>query len=120
MSTWERLASLPLRIEDYALEGLSESVSSDFERLSTVIRLRGGGQEGLGEDVTYDGVDQEILQARRTAAAARGQLHARRASASSWPASTCSRRPPSVRSRVAIACGRMSRRRSISRCARPA
>jgi L-alanine-DL-glutamate epimerase-like enolase superfamily enzyme len=38
-------------------------VSSEFERKSTVIRLRGTGSEGLGEDVTYDAVDHEILQA---------------------------------------------------------
>jgi L-alanine-DL-glutamate epimerase-like enolase superfamily enzyme len=38
-------------------------VSSDFERKSTLIRLRGGGEEGIGEDVTYDAVDHEILQA---------------------------------------------------------
>jgi L-alanine-DL-glutamate epimerase-like enolase superfamily enzyme len=63
MSTWERLAGLELEIDDYALEGLRASVSSAFERKSTVIRLRGGGEEGLGEDVTYDAVDHEILQA---------------------------------------------------------
>jgi L-alanine-DL-glutamate epimerase-like enolase superfamily enzyme len=62
-STWERLADLPVRIESYALEGLRASVSSGFERKSTVIRLRGGGHEGLGEDVTYDAVDHDILQA---------------------------------------------------------
>jgi L-alanine-DL-glutamate epimerase-like enolase superfamily enzyme len=45
------------------LEALQASVSSDFERKSTVIRLRGGGEDGLGEDVTYDAVDHEILQA---------------------------------------------------------
>src|SRR2546428_3294567 len=50
-------------IEDYTLEPLTASVSSNFERKSTVIRLRGGGQEGVGEDVTYDAVDREILQA---------------------------------------------------------
>jgi hypothetical protein len=37
-------------------------VSTGFERKSTVIRLRGADQDGLGEDVTYDAVDQEILQ----------------------------------------------------------
>jgi L-alanine-DL-glutamate epimerase-like enolase superfamily enzyme len=63
MSTWERLADLPLEIEDYALQPLHATVSSDFERKSTLIRLRGAGQEGVGEDVTYDGVDHEILQA---------------------------------------------------------
>ncbi len=63
MSTWELLAELPVEIESYALEPLSAQVSSAFERSSTVIRLRGAGAEGLGEDVTYDGLDHAILQA---------------------------------------------------------
>ena len=63
MSDWERLAGLELEIEEYSLEALQASVSSDFERKSTVIHLRGAGEEGLGEDVTYDAVDQELLQA---------------------------------------------------------
>ena len=42
MSTWERLAELPVEIEDYTLEALSARVSSDFDRASTVIHLRGG------------------------------------------------------------------------------
>jgi hypothetical protein len=54
MSTYERVADLPLTIDGYALEGLSRAVSSGFERRTTVIGLRGGGEEGLGEDVTYD------------------------------------------------------------------
>ncbi|HEV3283927.1 MAG TPA: hypothetical protein VG010_06960 [Solirubrobacteraceae bacterium] len=63
MSTWERLAGLPVEIEDYSLEALQATVSSEFERKTTVIHLRGAGEEGLGEDVTYDAVDHEILQA---------------------------------------------------------
>jgi L-alanine-DL-glutamate epimerase-like enolase superfamily enzyme len=63
LSTWELLAGLPVEIEGYSLEPLQATVSSEFERKSTVIRLRGAGEEGLGEDVTYDGVDQELLQA---------------------------------------------------------
>jgi L-alanine-DL-glutamate epimerase-like enolase superfamily enzyme len=63
VSTWERLAELPVQIEEYSLEGLQASVSSDFERKSTLIRLRGAGEEGIGEDVTYDAVDHEIMQA---------------------------------------------------------
>ena len=55
VSTYARVADLPLEIEGYSLEGLSRTVSSGFERLTTVIRLHGGGEEGLGEDVTYDG-----------------------------------------------------------------
>jgi L-alanine-DL-glutamate epimerase-like enolase superfamily enzyme len=63
VSTWETLAGLEVEIEDYVLEGLQATVSSEFERKSTVIHLRGRGEEGLGEDVTYDAVDHDILQA---------------------------------------------------------
>jgi hypothetical protein len=64
MSLFEdRLADLPLRIDDYALERLQRDVSSQFTRVSTVIRFRGGGEEGIGEDVTYDAVDHDVLQA---------------------------------------------------------
>jgi L-alanine-DL-glutamate epimerase-like enolase superfamily enzyme len=62
-STWERLADLPLQIDSYELEPLQALVSSEFERKSTVIHLAGAGEVGLGEDVTYDAVDHEILQA---------------------------------------------------------
>jgi hypothetical protein len=61
MSTWERLAQLPVQIEECVLEPLQMDVSSDFQRKSTVIRLRGGGEEGVGEDVTYDALDHELL-----------------------------------------------------------
>jgi L-alanine-DL-glutamate epimerase-like enolase superfamily enzyme len=63
VSTWELLAGLSLEIDHYSLEPLQADVSSDFVRKSTVIHLHGGGHEGVGEDVTYDAVDQEILQA---------------------------------------------------------
>jgi L-alanine-DL-glutamate epimerase-like enolase superfamily enzyme len=60
---WSRVSGLTLEIEDYALERLERAVSSDFTRVSTVIRLRGGdGHEGLGEDVSYDAEDQLALQ----------------------------------------------------------
>jgi L-alanine-DL-glutamate epimerase-like enolase superfamily enzyme len=63
VSAWETLAGLRVTIEDYFLEPLQANVSSDFERKSTVIHLQGPGEEGIGEDVTYDAIDQEILQA---------------------------------------------------------
>ncbi len=63
MSTWELLAELPLQVEQYQLQPLVAQVSSDFERKSTVIELSGAGERGVGEDVTYDAVDHEILQA---------------------------------------------------------
>jgi hypothetical protein len=62
-NTWERLSSLPLQIDGHSFEPLQALVSSEFERKSTVIHISGAGQEGLGEDVTYDAVDHEILQA---------------------------------------------------------
>jgi L-alanine-DL-glutamate epimerase-like enolase superfamily enzyme len=62
-SDWEKLADLALRIEGYELQPLQALVSSEFERQTTVIRIAGAGHEGLGEDVTYDAVDHEILQA---------------------------------------------------------
>jgi hypothetical protein len=62
VGTYDRLANLQLEIESHALEGLELAVSSDFTRLSTLIRLRGRGEEGVGEDVTYDALDHVALQ----------------------------------------------------------
>jgi L-alanine-DL-glutamate epimerase-like enolase superfamily enzyme len=62
LSTYDLIADLPLEVGDYALEGLERDVSSEFTRLSTVVRLRGGGEEGVGEDVTYDGLDHVAFQ----------------------------------------------------------
>jgi L-alanine-DL-glutamate epimerase-like enolase superfamily enzyme len=63
MATFDAIAELPLRIDDYALEGLSRQVSSDFTRVSTVIRMRGAGEEGVGEDVSYAEEAHTSLQA---------------------------------------------------------
>jgi L-alanine-DL-glutamate epimerase-like enolase superfamily enzyme len=54
MTLYDQVAGLPLTIESYALEGLIRTVSSGFERKTTVIALRGAGHEGRGEDVTYE------------------------------------------------------------------
>jgi hypothetical protein len=62
MSTFDALAHLPLEVDGYELEGLRAQVSSGFERLSTVVRLQGGGVEGLGEDVVYDAPDHIAWQ----------------------------------------------------------
>ena len=61
MATFDRLADLPLAIEGYELEGL-EHTTPNFERLSTVIRIAGDGEVGLGEDVTYEALDHVALQ----------------------------------------------------------
>ena len=62
MALFDELAPLPLSVEQYELEGNERDVSSAFTRLSTVIHLRGGGEEGVGEDVTYDGLDHVAFQ----------------------------------------------------------
>lgn len=62
MSTFDRIAELPLIVEEYALDRLERDVSSSFTRVSTVIKLYGAGTEGTGEDVVYDAVDHDILQ----------------------------------------------------------
>jgi L-alanine-DL-glutamate epimerase-like enolase superfamily enzyme len=62
MSTYELVADLPVTIESYDLEGLTQNVSSDFERKSTIVHVRGEGEEGVGEDVVYEAVDHEIAQ----------------------------------------------------------
>jgi L-alanine-DL-glutamate epimerase-like enolase superfamily enzyme len=74
VSSWELLAGLQLEIEGYELEPLQATVSSEFERKSTLIRLRGAGTEGVGEDVTYDAVDHDILQAAGPTLALRGRF----------------------------------------------
>jgi hypothetical protein len=62
VATFDLLKDLPLEVDGYLLEGLRAEVSSGFERLTTVVHLQGGGLEGVGEDVVYDGVDQLALQ----------------------------------------------------------
>jgi hypothetical protein len=60
--TFDLLADLPVEVDGYDLEGLKAQVSSGFERRTTIVHLRGGGAEGIGEDVVYDGVDHVALQ----------------------------------------------------------
>src|SRR6202012_2575081 len=60
--TFELIAGLPIEVDGYTLEGLRESVSSGFERLTTIVHLTGGGLEGVGEDVVYQAEDHVALQ----------------------------------------------------------
>ena len=62
MNTYALVSELPLEIDSYELEGLGVQVSPEFIRKTTVVRLRGGGEEGVGEDVTYSAEDQDALQ----------------------------------------------------------
>ena len=64
MSLYDAVRDLPLSIDNYALEGLEQQVSSGFLRKSTVIRLAGAGEEGLGEDVTYEATEHDLVLAQ--------------------------------------------------------
>ncbi len=64
MSLYDSVRDLPLTVESYVLDGLEQQISSGFLRKTTLIRLSGGGQEGVGEDVTYEAGEQDLLQAR--------------------------------------------------------
>jgi hypothetical protein len=61
MGSYDAIADLPLEIESCEFEGLEMTVG-DFERLTTIVKLRGGAQEGIGEDVVYDAVDHVAQQ----------------------------------------------------------
>ncbi len=57
MSAAERLAELPIEVEGYELEDRDRELSAEFTRPSTIVRMRGGGEEGIGEDVVYTVLD---------------------------------------------------------------
>jgi hypothetical protein len=61
VSTYEQLADLRLTIESTEFERLEQQVSSEFTRVTTHVRLGGADEEGVGEDVTYNGQDHEWL-----------------------------------------------------------
>jgi L-alanine-DL-glutamate epimerase-like enolase superfamily enzyme len=61
-STFANIADIPLEIESCSLRGLSKDISMGFERLTTVVCLHGGGEEGVGEDVISYPDDQIAFQ----------------------------------------------------------
>src|SRR5207247_8826209 len=63
MSTYDAVADLPLTIESCHLDARELRFTEEFTRMTTLVRLRGDGQDGVGEDVTYDGLDHVALQA---------------------------------------------------------
>jgi L-alanine-DL-glutamate epimerase-like enolase superfamily enzyme len=74
VTTYPVLAALPLAVESCVLEALELEVAAGWTRRTTVVRLTGAGQQGLGEDVTYDG---ELQLARQTAGPLDGLAGAR-------------------------------------------
>jgi hypothetical protein len=65
MSTYDAVKDLPLEIDGYELEPLEQEVARGFTLRRTVVVLRGGGEEGRGEEVDYNPTIQEEFQARR-------------------------------------------------------
>lgn len=62
---WPRLAELPLVIEGCEYERLYTVLAHEFERITTHVRLVGGGVDGLGEDVSIfreDGTALHVVQ----------------------------------------------------------
>jgi L-alanine-DL-glutamate epimerase-like enolase superfamily enzyme len=55
---WARLAGLPLVVDGYTLDWLEEG-----ERITTLVRLQGGGHEGVGEDIAPFRENHEALHA---------------------------------------------------------
>jgi hypothetical protein len=63
VSSYERIAELPLEVESLTLEGRELQFSEEFTRATTLIQLHGpGGAVGVGEDVVYDEIDHVNLQ----------------------------------------------------------
>jgi hypothetical protein len=57
MALYDSVAGLALDVDSYDLERREQDVSSGFTRVTTIVRVRGGGDEGIGEDVTYTATD---------------------------------------------------------------
>jgi hypothetical protein len=64
VSLYDRVKDLRLEVDGYEFEPLELQARSDFLRKTTVIRLHGAGEEGIGEDVVYDAPLQEAQQRR--------------------------------------------------------
>jgi len=64
VSLYDYVRDLPLVVDEYRLDGLVQEVSSGFTRKTTIVRLVGGGEEGAGEDVTYDAPEHDAQIAR--------------------------------------------------------
>jgi L-alanine-DL-glutamate epimerase-like enolase superfamily enzyme len=54
---YDAVADLPLEVDSYELERRELVVSPEFTRVTTLVHLRGGGEEGIGEDVCYTAED---------------------------------------------------------------
>jgi L-alanine-DL-glutamate epimerase-like enolase superfamily enzyme len=61
--TYARFAGIRLEVDGYELERLEKPVTRGFTRVTTLVHLGGGGDEGLGEDVTWQAEHHDREQA---------------------------------------------------------
>jgi hypothetical protein len=59
MALYDAIRDLDLRVDEAGTEVNALSISPEFTRKTTVVKLRGDGFEGVGEDVTYDAAAHE-------------------------------------------------------------
>ena len=64
-SLWPSIAGLPLVIEACEYERLHAVLANDFDRVTTHVRLIGGGADGLGEDISAHHEDGTTLHQTR-------------------------------------------------------
>jgi hypothetical protein len=70
MALFDRLAGLELVVEEVRTERRSVEVSSEFTRVTTLVVFGGRGEEGRGEDVTYNAEDHDWFPSPKAAGAA--------------------------------------------------
>jgi hypothetical protein len=71
--TYALIADLSLQIDSYGLEPLSEQMTAERTRRTTLIRLVGDGEEGVGEDATPIEAEQLAFQERGASLPVAGQ-----------------------------------------------
>jgi hypothetical protein len=59
MALYDAVRSLELTIEEFETQRREVAISSEFTRVTTTVVLRGRGETGEGEDVTYQAEDHE-------------------------------------------------------------
>jgi L-alanine-DL-glutamate epimerase-like enolase superfamily enzyme len=64
VGSWAAVADLPLVVEACELELLERPTPSGWTRQTTLIRLHGRGETGIGEDVVYQG-EEHVAQVER-------------------------------------------------------
>ena len=72
-SLWPRLAGLPLVVEACEYDRLHAVLAYEFDRVTTHVRLVGGGVDGLGEDVSAFREDGTTLHETRPALGLEGE-----------------------------------------------